>query len=233
MPWKATAGLHRPRRHWDAKLKVWHHGFLNVFIAGVLRATPCARRKPLSAEILADRDGQHFRFENNSIAWKNWHCSTEQIANVRGRLRHQLRQLQLRRADAHDLIAMGLLDAEAGGLRNVRSIQDIPADRVAVRGPVEVLQREIRLVGHRPLGLLAQSSVGSGGDAVGKEIDRGVGEHEADQAGVHAGEVQTLRITRWSRRRGRRKGRRPGTANSGPCPAVFRRNPCCRFGGRR
>jgi hypothetical protein len=26
IPWKATAGLHHPRRHWDANLQIWHHG---------------------------------------------------------------------------------------------------------------------------------------------------------------------------------------------------------------
>jgi hypothetical protein len=77
--WKATAGLHHPRRHWDAALQVWHHGFLNVFGAGML-----ARQIPLSeaeiVAILADREATHFRFEENRICWKDWCYPLEEIA---------------------------------------------------------------------------------------------------------------------------------------------------------
>jgi hypothetical protein len=81
-PWKATAGLHHPRRHWDAGIKVWHHGFLNVFGAGLL-----ARTNPLTeaniVEILADREGENFRFEPDRFAWKDWTCTTAQIVECR------------------------------------------------------------------------------------------------------------------------------------------------------
>jgi hypothetical protein len=80
--WKATAGLHHPRRHWDVALQVWHHGFLNVFGAGLL-----ARTNPLTyadiVAILADRGATHFRFEEDRIFWKDWSCTTEQIAAAR------------------------------------------------------------------------------------------------------------------------------------------------------
>jgi hypothetical protein len=80
--WKATAGLHHPRRHWDEVLKVWHHGFLNVFVAGVLAKVHSLNEADIAA-ILADRDGQHFKFEADRIAWKDWTCSTAQIATCR------------------------------------------------------------------------------------------------------------------------------------------------------
>lgn len=80
--WKATAGLHHPRRHWDEAIKVWHHGFLNVFVGGVL-----AKVNGLSdvevAMILGDREGQHFKFEPGAISWKNWSCTTAQIIACR------------------------------------------------------------------------------------------------------------------------------------------------------
>jgi hypothetical protein len=82
LPWKATAGLHHPRRHWDEALKVWHHGFLNVFVAGLLSCTHNLGEADLAA-ILADRSGEHFRFEEGSIAWKNWSCTTAQIRDLR------------------------------------------------------------------------------------------------------------------------------------------------------
>jgi hypothetical protein len=79
LSWKATAGLHHPRRHWDAALQVWHHGFLNVFGAGLL-----ARTNPLTeadiAAILADREATHFRFTEDRICWKDWCCTLAQIA---------------------------------------------------------------------------------------------------------------------------------------------------------
>ncbi len=97
IPWKATAGLHHPRRHWDPALKVWHHGFLNVFAAGVL-----AWNHPVSeadlVELLADRELRDLRFEPDHMIWRKWECTT--AANRRGpcELCDQLRQLQLRRA---------------------------------------------------------------------------------------------------------------------------------------
>ena len=82
VPWKATAGLHHPRRHWDGALNLWHHGFLNVFGAGVLaRALPLTEADLI--EIIADRDGGHFRFDATGFAWKGWSCSVAQIEEAR------------------------------------------------------------------------------------------------------------------------------------------------------
>jgi hypothetical protein len=82
LPWKATAGLHHPRRHWDAGLQLWHHGFLNVFGASLL-----AQAQPLTQEdivaILTDRAGQHFHFDEERFSWKEWACTTPQIAAFR------------------------------------------------------------------------------------------------------------------------------------------------------
>lgn len=82
VPWKATAGLHHPRRHHDEALQVWHHGFLNVFLAGILALAQGLGEADLE-QILADRDGQHFRFANDTIAWKDWSSTTAQIAACR------------------------------------------------------------------------------------------------------------------------------------------------------
>lgn len=82
LPWKATAGLHHPRRHWDSSLALWHHGFLNVFGAGLL-----AQNHPLTeadlVAILSDRTAEHFRFDPDGFAWKDWACSTARIVESR------------------------------------------------------------------------------------------------------------------------------------------------------
>jgi hypothetical protein len=82
IPWKATAGLHHPRRSWDPALKVWHHGFLNVFAAGML-----ALEHPLTLadvqEILTDREAKHLHFGEQGFAWKDWNCPTERIVERR------------------------------------------------------------------------------------------------------------------------------------------------------
>lgn len=46
VPFKATAGLHAPLRHWDAEIGVFHHGFLNLWIA-----TACAARGADKSEL--------------------------------------------------------------------------------------------------------------------------------------------------------------------------------------
>jgi len=108
LPWKATAGLHHPRRHWDETLKVWHHGFLNVFVAGVL-----ARIHALTVadivEILADRAGEGFRFEDDRLGWRDWSATAGQIAEARGHAATAFGSCSFDEP-CIDLTAMGLLD---------------------------------------------------------------------------------------------------------------------------
>ena len=84
LPWKATAGLHHPHRFWDASLQIWHHGFFNVFGAGIL-----ALSNPLSeadlVTILADREGRSFRFDAESFAWGSWTCSLDRLIEIRSK----------------------------------------------------------------------------------------------------------------------------------------------------
>ncbi len=107
VPWKATAGLHHPCRHWDASLQVWHHGFLNVFGAGILAWT-----NPLQvgdiAGILADRTAQHFRFEPDCFAWKDWSCSAGQVVLARDDFATAFGSCSFTEP-CQDLIAMGML----------------------------------------------------------------------------------------------------------------------------
>jgi hypothetical protein len=110
LAWKATAGLHHPRRHWDANLQVWHHGFLNVFIVGLL-----ARINPMGVgditQVLADREGECFHWRDDSIAWKDWSITTQQIVELRATAATSFGSCSFTEP-VDDLLAMGLLDGQ-------------------------------------------------------------------------------------------------------------------------
>jgi hypothetical protein len=105
--WKATAGLHRARRHWDPALQAWHHGFINVFAAGVLAWTQLSY--PDLAEILADRELRNLRFEAEKMWWKTWQCNTEEIAEARANFATSFGSCSFEEP-CQDLIGLGLLD---------------------------------------------------------------------------------------------------------------------------
>ncbi len=58
------------------------HGFINVFVAGVL-----AHARRLSEEdlqrVLADEDAASFVFTDDGLRWRDWHASTAEIAAAR------------------------------------------------------------------------------------------------------------------------------------------------------
>lgn len=81
-PLKFTAGLHHPMRHYDAGLQTKMHGFLNVFVAGVL-----AHARKLGEEqvqdIIEDEAPKNFVFEENHLRWKNWTAGIAEIISAR------------------------------------------------------------------------------------------------------------------------------------------------------
>lgn len=110
LTWKATAGLHHPRDHWDESLQVWHHGFLNVFGGGLLASTNPITEADLVA-ILSDREARHFRFTEDRFSWKSWSCTADQIADYRACAATTFGSCSFEEP-CQDLMAMGLLDAE-------------------------------------------------------------------------------------------------------------------------
>lgn len=111
VPWKATAGLHHPYRHHEKALGLWQHGFLNVFVAGVLAILHLLPEDDLVA-ILGDRGGQYFRFEPDCIAWKDWTATSAEITQSRAGFATSFGSCSFDEP-IQDLLALGLLDAGA------------------------------------------------------------------------------------------------------------------------
>lgn len=82
VPLKFTAGLHHPIRDFNAGVRTHMHGFVNVFVAGVL-----AHSRELSAEqllpIIEDEDANNFHFDDDGVRWKDYRASTEEIVCAR------------------------------------------------------------------------------------------------------------------------------------------------------
>ncbi len=82
VPFKATAGLHHPLPRFDPGVQARMHGFLNLFLAGVL-----VYSRNLSAEqirrLLDDDQADHFSFTNKGASWQKHRVSTAGIAAAR------------------------------------------------------------------------------------------------------------------------------------------------------
>lgn len=85
LPFKATAGLHHPLRRWDASLRTYMHGFLNVFAGGVLTYT-CGLNGRQLRELLIESDPQPFLFEADGLRWRDCFVRLEQMRWVREHL---------------------------------------------------------------------------------------------------------------------------------------------------
>jgi hypothetical protein len=82
VPFKATAGLHHPLRHFDAELQTPVHGFLNVFGAGVLTTALGLPVQKVRA-ILGDEDPSHFVFTDDAFHWKKLSAPVDAIVRAR------------------------------------------------------------------------------------------------------------------------------------------------------
>jgi hypothetical protein len=112
LPWKATAGLHHPLRQWDEGLQVLTHGFLNVFGAGLLSYAHPLREEQL-VEILRDRQGAQFWFQNDRFGWKNWGCALREVKELRRRWLPSFGSCSVEEPHA-DLVALGMVPAPVG-----------------------------------------------------------------------------------------------------------------------
>lgn len=82
VPLKFTAGLHHPIRRFDPTVQTKMHGFVNVFVAGVLAQVHELEEEQVRA-IVADEDATHFRFDDDGLWWKDQHATHAEIVVAR------------------------------------------------------------------------------------------------------------------------------------------------------
>lgn len=78
LPIKATQGLHHPFRHYSEEVHGKMHGFINLFVAGIL-----ANRHNLEGDvvikILEDENPENFVFTDESLSWKGFEVDIDWI----------------------------------------------------------------------------------------------------------------------------------------------------------
>lgn len=82
IPFKATAGLHHPVRHFSQDLDVVMHGFLNLFVAAVLATAEHSKEADLVSVLMED-DGHTFVFTEDGIEWKGHRANIDVIRRTR------------------------------------------------------------------------------------------------------------------------------------------------------
>lgn len=85
IPFKATAGLHHPIRHYDDGLDTEMHGFINIFGAAVL-ASEHQLSRPNVQEILREETADNFRFLQDDFAWRDLKVSLDGVRHARENL---------------------------------------------------------------------------------------------------------------------------------------------------
>lgn len=82
IPMKFTAGLHHPIRHYNDSVQTKMHGFINVFVAGVM-----AHARGLSAvelqPLLEEENPAAFSFIDDGVHWRDCFATTGEIVAAR------------------------------------------------------------------------------------------------------------------------------------------------------
>ncbi len=85
IPFKGTAGLHHPVRHFNDSVDTKMHGFLNVFGAAVLGKAHGWNEAEI-ARMLLDEKPENFIFSDTGFSWEGIEATTAQIHEVRSSL---------------------------------------------------------------------------------------------------------------------------------------------------
>ncbi len=82
VPFKATAGLHHPIRHYRPELDVMMHGFVNVMAAAILGQVHGLEDDDLRL-IIDDTSAESFHVSEDGLAWKHLAATSHQIDDAR------------------------------------------------------------------------------------------------------------------------------------------------------
>lgn len=85
LPIKFTAGLHHPIRMYREEVQTKMHGFLNIFLAGML-AYHLKLDEKMIEEILSEEKANHFILADHRLGWKNLSITTQEIKELRSLL---------------------------------------------------------------------------------------------------------------------------------------------------
>lgn len=81
LPFKATAGLHRPIRHFDAELGIERHGFINILMAAAIAES--GSDVNTVEEVIADSDPDNFSISAVFASWRGHEVSGSALRRVR------------------------------------------------------------------------------------------------------------------------------------------------------
>jgi hypothetical protein len=87
VPVKFTAGLHHPVRLYRSEVQADMHGFVNVFVAGLMAYQHHLDKESIT-EILQEKDAKFFSFQNEKITWRHLEISTKEIMRLRKEYLH-------------------------------------------------------------------------------------------------------------------------------------------------
>jgi hypothetical protein len=110
LPLKATQGLHHPVRHFDHGLETTVHGFLNLFVAGVLAFHDLLTEDQLLA-IVGEEEAAAFRFVDDGLVWRGCEADLDQITAGRTNGATSFGSCSFSEPRG-DLVAMTLLDPD-------------------------------------------------------------------------------------------------------------------------
>ncbi len=82
VPFKATAGLHHPVRHFNRDAGAHMLGFLNVFGAAILAAAHDLNEEAV-LRILEDENPAHFQFDDDAFEWMDLSVTADEITDLR------------------------------------------------------------------------------------------------------------------------------------------------------
>jgi len=82
VPFKATAGLHHPVRHYNESVQTKMHGFFNLFCAGILAVLHELKEEQIR-KIIEEENPENFIFSDSDFRWKNLKATASQIKNLR------------------------------------------------------------------------------------------------------------------------------------------------------